>query len=72
MGRPRSIGLYSPYFGSVYGGGEKYLASVARTLADGGHEVELVAPVPIDAAAYERAGYVTAMRAANAGAYNPW
>lgn len=54
MGRPRSIGLYSPYFGSVYGGGEKYLASVARTLADGGHEVELVAPVPIDAAAYER------------------
>ena len=23
-------------------------------------------------AAYERAGYVTAMRAANAGAYNPW
>jgi dihydroorotate dehydrogenase (fumarate) len=25
-----------------------------------------------DAAAYERAGYVTAMRAANAGAYAPW
>ncbi len=31
--------------------------------------------VPRDAdaaAAYERSSYVTAMRAANAGAYNPW
>jgi dihydroorotate dehydrogenase (fumarate) len=29
-------------------------------------------PPDADAAAYERSSYVTAMRAANAGAYNPW
>jgi dihydroorotate dehydrogenase (fumarate) len=32
----------------------------------------LAVPAAADRAAYERAGYVTAMRAANAGAYNPW
>jgi dihydroorotate dehydrogenase (fumarate) len=32
----------------------------------------LAAPAEADVAAFERAGYVTAMRAANAGAYNPW
>jgi len=32
----------------------------------------LAVPPEADAAAYERAGYVTAMRAANAGAYEPW
>jgi dihydroorotate dehydrogenase (fumarate) len=32
----------------------------------------LAVPADADPAAYERAGYVTAMRAANAGAYNPW
>ena len=32
----------------------------------------LAVPAEADAAAYERAGYVTAMRAANAGAYSPW
>jgi dihydroorotate dehydrogenase (fumarate) len=32
----------------------------------------LAVPAETDAAAYERAGYVRAMRAANAGAYNPW
>ena len=32
----------------------------------------LSVPAVADADAYERAGYVTAMRAANAGAYNPW
>ena len=32
----------------------------------------LAVPVDADAAAYERSSYVTAMRAANAGAYNPW
>ena len=32
----------------------------------------LAVPPDADAAAYERSGYVTAMRAANAGAYNPW
>jgi dihydroorotate dehydrogenase (fumarate) len=32
----------------------------------------LAVPSEADGAAFERAGYVTAMRAANAGAYNPW
>lgn len=32
----------------------------------------LAVPAEADAAAYERAGYVTAMRAANAGDYSPW
>jgi dihydroorotate dehydrogenase (fumarate) len=32
----------------------------------------LAVPAVADQDAYERAGYVTAMRAANAGAYNPW
>jgi len=32
----------------------------------------LAVPTGADQIAYERAGYVTAMRAANAGAYNPW
>ena len=32
----------------------------------------LAVPPEADAAAYERAGYVTAMRAANAGAFAPW
>jgi dihydroorotate dehydrogenase (fumarate) len=32
----------------------------------------LAVPPVADEVAYERAGYVTAMRAANAGTYNPW
>jgi hypothetical protein len=32
----------------------------------------LSVPAVDDEAAYARAGYVKAMRAANAGAYNPW
>jgi dihydroorotate dehydrogenase (fumarate) len=32
----------------------------------------LAVPADADAADYERAAYVSAMRAANAGAYNPW
>jgi dihydroorotate dehydrogenase (fumarate) len=32
----------------------------------------LAVPTTTDPAAHERAAYVTAMRAANAGAYNPW
>ena len=32
----------------------------------------LAAPADTDRAAYERAGYVSALRAANAGAYEPW
>jgi dihydroorotate dehydrogenase (fumarate) len=33
---------------------------------------KLAVPADADAAQYERAGYVSAMRAANAGAYAPW
>jgi dihydroorotate dehydrogenase (fumarate) len=32
----------------------------------------LSVPRDTDGAAYQRAGYVTALRAANAGAYSPW
>lgn len=32
----------------------------------------LAVPLEADAAAYERAGYFSAMRSANAGAYIPW
>jgi dihydroorotate dehydrogenase (fumarate) len=32
----------------------------------------LAVPADADPATYERAGYVSAMRAANAGAYAPW
>jgi hypothetical protein len=32
----------------------------------------LSVPPDTDEAAYERAGYVTALRAANAGLYGPW
>jgi hypothetical protein len=32
----------------------------------------LSVPADTDQAAFERAGYVAAMRAANAGAYAPW
>ncbi len=32
----------------------------------------LSVPPAADPAAYERAGYVTAMRAANVGVYSPW
>jgi hypothetical protein len=32
----------------------------------------LSVPAETDESAYERSGYVTAMRAANAGAYAPW
>lgn len=45
------IGLYSPYFGAVWGGGEKYLACTARALKDARpqDEVEIVGPVPVTA-----------------------
>ncbi len=54
MGRALRIGLHSPYFGSVYGGGERYLGVAAEAMRDGfpGHRVEIVAPVPVDEAAY--------------------
>jgi len=47
--RALKLGLYSPYFGTVWGGGEKYLACTARALKDArpADEVEIVAPVPV-------------------------
>jgi glycosyltransferase involved in cell wall biosynthesis len=44
------LGLYSPYFGTVWGGGEKYLACTARALQDArpADQVEILAPVPVD------------------------
>ncbi len=60
MGRPASIplriGLYSPFFGSTYGGGEKYLGVTAEALRDAfpGAAVEILSPVPVDLERYER------------------
>lgn len=49
------IGLTSPYFGAVYGGGEKYLGAVAGALRDAYPDacLEVLTPVPVDVAAYE-------------------
>ncbi|MGH7922479.1 MAG: hypothetical protein ACREQM_21440, partial [Candidatus Dormibacteraceae bacterium] len=54
VGRSLRIGLYSPYFGSTYGGGEKYLGTVAEVLRDAypQHRVEIVSPVPVDRERY--------------------
>lgn len=50
------IGLSSPYFGSVFGGGERYLGATAAVLRDAYPEarVEVVSSVPVNAAEYER------------------
>jgi glycosyltransferase involved in cell wall biosynthesis len=50
VGRPLRIGLYSPYFGATFGGGEKYLVRTAWALRDAFpmHQVELLGPVPAD------------------------
>ncbi len=56
MGRSLRIGLHSPYFGSTYGGGEKYLGTAAEVLRDDypEHRVEIVSPVPVDRERYAR------------------
>ena len=56
MGRPLKIGLYSPFFGSTYGGGEKYLGVTAEALRDAypEAEVEILSTVPVDVSRYER------------------
>jgi glycosyltransferase involved in cell wall biosynthesis len=56
MGRPLRIGLYSPYFGATFGGGEKYLALTASALhaAFPAHALDLIGPVPADPTRYER------------------
>ncbi len=56
MGRSLRIGIHSPYFGSTYGGGEKYLGTVAEVLRDHypEHRIEIVSPIPVDAERYLR------------------
>lgn len=56
VGRPLRVGLYSPYFGSTYGGGEKYLGTAAEVLRDRypQHSIEIVSPVPVDVERYGR------------------
>lgn len=50
------IGLYSPFFGSTLGGGEKYFGMAAEVMRDAypDAEVEILSPVPVDVARYER------------------
>jgi dihydroorotate dehydrogenase (fumarate) len=59
------------YAGELLGGLTSWMARKGFTSLE---EVRgmLSVPAVADEVAYERAGYVTAMRAANAGAYNPW
>jgi glycosyltransferase involved in cell wall biosynthesis len=56
MGRPLKIGIYSPFFGSTLGGGEKYLGVTAEAVRDAfpEHQLEMVTPVPVDRGLYER------------------
>jgi glycosyltransferase involved in cell wall biosynthesis len=55
MGPPLRIRLSSPYFGSTYGGGEKYLGATAGVIRDSfpGNQVEIVGPVAADRARYQ-------------------
>src|SRR2546423_14638777 len=55
MGRPLLIGLTSPYFGAVFGGGEKYLGVTAEAVRDGfpGNVVEIAGAVPADRVRYQ-------------------
>lgn len=56
LGEPLRVGLYSPFFGSTFGGGEKYLGVAAAALRDTlpSASVELSGPVAIDVERYER------------------
>lgn len=55
MGRPLKLGLYSPFFGSTLGGGEKYLGVAAEAIRDAfpEHTLEIVSPVPVDRQVYQ-------------------
>jgi glycosyltransferase involved in cell wall biosynthesis len=60
-GRPATsrslrVGIYSPFFGSTLGGGEKYLGVTAEAVRDAFPEaaVEILSPVPVQAGLYER------------------
>jgi glycosyltransferase involved in cell wall biosynthesis len=56
MERAVRIGLYSPFFGSTVGGGEKYLGVTAEAVREAfpGAEIEIMSPVPVDVDLYER------------------
>src|SRR5260370_16151002 len=56
MGRPLRLGLYSPFFGSTLGGGEKYFGVTAEAIRDAfpEHSVEILSPVPVDRELYQR------------------
>jgi dihydroorotate dehydrogenase (fumarate) len=59
------------YATDLLDGLRRWMASKGFQTVDGVRGL-LAVPGDADAAAYERSSYVTAMRAANAGAYNPW
>jgi len=54
--RVMRIGLYSPFFGSTIGGGEKYLGVAAEAVREAfpGAEIEILSLVPVDVGLYER------------------
>jgi glycosyltransferase involved in cell wall biosynthesis len=56
VGRPLRIGIYSPFFGSTVGGGEKYLGVTAEVVRDEFPDasVEIASPVPVDVGRYEK------------------
>jgi glycosyltransferase involved in cell wall biosynthesis len=55
VGRALRIGLYSPYFGTTIGGGERYLTLTAITLRDAfpEHQIEILSPVAADPDLYK-------------------
>ncbi|MBO0727851.1 MAG: glycosyltransferase family 4 protein [Acidimicrobiaceae bacterium] len=54
--RRLSIGIYSPFFGTTIGGGEKYLGVTAEAVRDGfpDADLEIMAPKRVDVGRYER------------------
>ncbi|MBO0727932.1 MAG: glycosyltransferase family 4 protein [Acidimicrobiaceae bacterium] len=55
-GRRLSIGIYSPFFGTTIGGGEKYLGVTAEAVRDGfpDADLEIMTPTRVDVNRYER------------------
>ena len=55
-GRPLRVGIYSPFFGSTLGGGEKYLGVTAEAVRDAFPDasVEIMSPLPVEVELYER------------------
>jgi glycosyltransferase involved in cell wall biosynthesis len=56
VGRSLKIGVYSPFFGTTVGGGEKYLGATAEVVRDEFPEatVEILSPVPVDLERYRQ------------------